>query len=104
MQVILKYSVPPSDGCQTPSEGFRLQVIHKYSVLRSERCQTPSEGFRLQVKNKHLLPSRKRAAPARISACICATTLGSYFTQFPMQQLSALLQIPSGSDCPRQPV
>ena len=48
MQVILKYSVPPSDGCQTPSEGFRLQVIHKYSVL-------PSEGFRLQVENKHLL-------------------------------------------------
>ena len=55
MQVILKYSVPPSDGRQTPSEGFRLQVIHKYSVLPSEGCQTPSEGFRLQVKNKHLL-------------------------------------------------
>ena len=55
MQVILKYTVPPSDGCQTPSEGFRLQVIHKYSVLPSEGCQTPSEGFRLQVKNKHLL-------------------------------------------------
>ena len=62
MQVILKYTVPPSDGCQTPSEGFRLQVIHKYSVLPSEGCQTPSEGcqtpsegFRLQVINKHLL-------------------------------------------------
>ena len=55
MQVIHKNSVPPSDGCQTPAEGFRLQVIHKYSVLPSEGCQTPSEGFRLQVKNKHLL-------------------------------------------------
>ena len=27
--VIQKFNVPPFDGCQTPSEGFRLQVIHK---------------------------------------------------------------------------
>ena len=46
--------------------------------------------------------SRRRAAPARISACTCPTTLGGYSKQFPIQQLSALLQIPSGSDCPRE--
>ena len=43
-----KYSVPLSERCQTPFGGFYLQVIYKYSV-------PPSEGFRLQVKNKHVL-------------------------------------------------
>ena len=52
MQVIHKYSVPPSDGCQTPSEGFHLQVIHKFNVPPFDGCQTPSEGFRLQVIHK----------------------------------------------------
>ena len=46
--------------------------------------------------------SRRRAAAARISASTCPTTLGGYFKQFPMQQLSALLQIPSWSDCPHE--
>ena len=36
--------------------------------------------------------------------CTCLTTLGGYFKHFPMQQLSALLQIPSGSDCLHQSV
>ena len=30
-QVIHKYSVPPSERCQTPFEGFHLRVIHKGS-------------------------------------------------------------------------
>ena len=29
LQVIQKFNVPPFDGCQTPSERFRLQAIHK---------------------------------------------------------------------------
>ena len=52
------------------------------------------------VEEGHI--SRRRAAPVRISACTCPTTLGSYFKQFPMQQLSAILQIQSGSDCPHE--
>ena len=52
------------------------------------------------VEEGHI--SRRRAAPARISACTCPTTLGDYFNQCPMQQLSALLQIQSGSDCPHE--
>ena len=36
-------------------EGIPLQVIHKYSVPPSEGCHSPSEGFHLQVKNQHLL-------------------------------------------------
>ena len=46
--------------------------------------------------------SCRRAGPARISACTFLTTLSSYFKHFPMQQLSTLLQIPSGSDCPHE--
>ena len=52
------------------------------------------------VEESHV--SRKRAALARMSACTCPTILGGYFNQFPMQQLSALLQIPRGSDCPHE--
>ena len=37
-----------------------------------------------------------------ISACKCPTTLGGYFKQFPMQQLSALLHIQSRYDCPHE--
>ena len=35
-----------------------------------------------------------------ICSRLWVTTLTSYFEQFPMQQLSMLLQIPSRSDCP----
>ena len=42
--------------CQkNKTDGFYWQVIHKQSVPPSEGCQTPSEGFHLQVKSKHLL-------------------------------------------------
>ena len=37
-----------------------------------------------------------------VITCTCPTTLNSYFTHFPMQQLSTLLQIPSRSDCPHE--
>ena len=34
-KLYLKYSVPPSEGCQTPSEGFCLQVKnYKHLLLR----------------------------------------------------------------------
>ena len=46
--------------------------------------------------------SHRRAVPARISVCTCPPTLGGYFKQFSMQQLSTLLQIQSGSDCPHK--
>ena len=36
-------------------EGFHLQVIHKYSVPPSEGYRTHFEGFHLQLNNKHLL-------------------------------------------------
>ena len=45
---------------------------------------------------------RSASAPEGISACTCPMTLGSYLKQFPVQQLSALLQIPSGFDCSRE--
>ena len=62
-------------------------------------CSLESQMVRA-VEEGHF--SRRRSAPEGISACTCPTTLGSYLKQFPMQQLSALLQIPSGSDCPRE--
>ena len=54
-----------------------------------------------RVKWRGLLRKAK-SAPAKLSACTCPTTLGSYFKQFQIQQLSALPQIPSGSDCPHE--
>ena len=91
------------------SEGQKLRfkdVLKRHMNKTGISHDTWEEKAVQRVKWRGLLRnvSRKRAAPARISACICATTLGSYFTQFPMQQLSTLLQIPSGSDCPREPV
>ena len=38
----------PNSSCQTPP----LQVIHKYSVPPSEGCLTPFEGFHLQAVKK----------------------------------------------------
>ena len=64
------------------------------------RRMQPRESMARTVEEGHV--SRRRAAPARMSACTCPTTLGSYLKQFPMQQLSALLQIPSGCDCPSE--
>ena len=58
----------------------------------SKTAKTVEEGY----------VSHRRAAPARISVCASLMTLGGYFKHFPMQQLSALLQIPSGSDCPHE--
>ena len=69
-----------------------------YSILggggspESKTARTVEEGY----------VSPRRAALARISVCACLMTLGGYFKHFPMQQLSALLQIPSGSDCPHE--
>ena len=40
-------------GCALATAGG--QVKHKHNVPPSEGCQTPSEGFRLQVKNKRFL-------------------------------------------------
>ena len=53
-----KYSVPLSERCQTPFEGFYLEFIHKhaYGVPRSGRCQTPFEGLSLQVIPKYSVP------------------------------------------------
>ena len=61
---------------------------------------SPESQMARTVKEGHI--SRRRAAPARILSCACPTALGGYFKQFPMQQLSALLQIQSGSDCPHE--
>lgn len=69
-----------------------------YSILggggspESKTARTVEEGY----------ISRRRVAPARISVCACLMTLGGYFKHFPLQQLSALLQNPSGSDCPHK--
>ena len=69
-----------------------------YSILggggspESKTARTVEEGY----------ISRRRVAPARISVCACLMTLGGYFKHFPLQQLSALLQNPSGSDCPHE--
>ena len=67
---------------QTPLEGFYLQVIHKYSVPPSERCQTPFEGIyintvylllkRCQTPHKHSVP---------LSEILCQTPFEKFFVQ-----------------------
>ena len=59
---------------------------------------SPESQMARTVEEGHV--SCKTAASPRILVCTCTTTLTSYFEQFPMQQLSMLLQIPSRSDCP----
>ena len=69
-----------------------LRYLGGRGTLESKMAWTLEEG--------HV--SRRRAMPARISACSWPTTLGSHFRHFSMLQLSALLQIPSGSDRPHE--
>ena len=85
--------------CQlAPVLKSEFRTLKMYSILggggspESKTARTVEEGY----------VSRRRAAPARISVCACLMTLGGYFKHFPLQQLSALLQIPSGSDCPHE--
>ena len=74
-----KISVPPSErsDAKLPHEGFHLQVPHKYSVPPSEGYQNPSEEFHLQVKTKHLL-LRDANLPLRDSMFVIRRCLFPY--------------------------
>ena len=82
--------------------GIRTSSVY-YSVFDQAENKPPLCGpcCRVCVACRGMC-SRRRAAPARISACTCLMTLSSYFKHFPMQQLSTFLQIPSGSDFPHE--
>ena len=57
-----KYSVPPSEGCQTPSEGFRLQVKNKHLLLRDSIFNSNSEvliPYTLSIKRFLMFKEQK---------------------------------------------